>query len=86
MVQCEEGIGLFHRLLKAGIVHASRLGGVFHRLLIVGIDQYPVSETPAFSCSTWRFAASSANTSVDRTSRAGNRQAAMMLCCCDFFI
>ena len=86
MDQCDEGIGLLHRLLKDGIAHAARLGGVFHRLLTGGIDQYPVSELPPFPCSTGRSAASSANTAVDRTSRAGNRQAAMMLCCCDCFI
>ena len=86
MVQCEEGLGIPHCLLMGGIVHASLLGGAFHRLLIDGIDQNMGAELTTFLCSTFRAAVSCAKTAGDKASRAGNMQATMMLCCCDFFM
>ena len=86
MVQCGEGFGMPHCLLMGGIVHASRFGGAFHRLLIGGIDQNTGSELTTFICLTYRAAVSCAKTAGDKASRAGNMQATMMLCCCDFFM
>ena len=86
MVQCEEGFGMPHCLLAGGIDHKSLLGGAFHRLLIDGIDQNPGSELTTFLCLTYRAAVSSAKTAGDKASRAGNMQATMILCCCDFFM
>jgi len=86
MAQCEEGFGMPHCLLRDGIVHAARLGGAFHRLLIDGIVQNTGSELTTFFCLAYRSAVSCAKTAGDKASRAGNMQAAMMLCCCDFFM
>ena len=86
MVQCEEGFGMPHCLLAGGIDHKFLLGGAFHRLLIDGIDQNPGSELTTFLCLTYRAAVSSAKTAVDKASRAGNMQATMILCCCNFFM
>ena len=71
-----------------GMVHKFRLGGAFHRLLIDGIDQNTGSDLTTFVCLTltYRAAVSSAITTGDNASRAGKMQAAMMRCCCDFFM
>ena len=86
MVQCGEGFGMPHCLLMGGIVHKSLLGGAFHRLLIGGIDQNTGAELTTFICSTYWAAVSCAKTAGDKASRAGNMQATVMLCCCDFFM
>ena len=86
MVQCGEGLRMPHCLLMGGIVHASRLGGMPQRLLIGGIDQNTWSELMAFLCLRLWAAVSPAKTTSDSANRTGNRKAAMMPCCCDFFM